>query len=265
MTIYNLPKPKSYHYLNRYYKLIDYYSKINFDGYTETHHILPKSMGGTDDKTNLIVLSARLHFIAHYLLWKSYQNQSMTAAFILMKASNKVQKRYYNSKLYEKAKKEYSKIQSIRMSGENNTFYGKSHTKETREKISIAKQKLLESDWINPHIGMTRSDETKEKIRKSKSGQRHWTNGVVSVKSIECPGEGWRIGRAPSANFKHSPERKAEIKAKMADGKMSWWNNGILNKRQRECPGDGWVRGRLKSSMSEKFLYKKKGSEDPLV
>lgn len=92
MTIYNLPPAKSNHYLNRYIKLITYYCKINFEGYTETHHILPKSMGGTDDKSNLIVLSARLHYIAHWLLYRAYKNQSMSYAFLMLHSSNKNKK-----------------------------------------------------------------------------------------------------------------------------------------------------------------------------
>lgn len=36
--------------------------------YKERHHIIPKCMGGTNDKDNLIDLYAREHFIAHKLL-----------------------------------------------------------------------------------------------------------------------------------------------------------------------------------------------------
>ncbi len=40
------------------------------DCYKETHHILPRSMGGTDDGANLVDLTYREHFLAHWLLTK---------------------------------------------------------------------------------------------------------------------------------------------------------------------------------------------------
>jgi len=36
--------------------------------YTEKHHIIPKCMGGKDDLSNLVKLTAKEHFIAHMLL-----------------------------------------------------------------------------------------------------------------------------------------------------------------------------------------------------
>lgn len=39
-------------------------------GYYEKHHIVPRSEGGSDSKENLVVLTAREHFIAHWLLYK---------------------------------------------------------------------------------------------------------------------------------------------------------------------------------------------------
>lgn len=36
----------------------------------ETHHILPRSLGGTNDSSNLIHLTPREHFFAHLLLFK---------------------------------------------------------------------------------------------------------------------------------------------------------------------------------------------------
>jgi hypothetical protein len=38
--------------------------------YYEKHHIVPRSLGGTDDAINLVCLTAREHFVAHWLLWK---------------------------------------------------------------------------------------------------------------------------------------------------------------------------------------------------
>ena len=46
-------------------------AKLKVDGvYTESHHVFPKSLGGSDDKWNLINLTAKDHFMAHYYLAK---------------------------------------------------------------------------------------------------------------------------------------------------------------------------------------------------
>ena len=38
--------------------------------YHEWHHILPRSMGGVEDSSNYVLLTAREHYIAHWLLTK---------------------------------------------------------------------------------------------------------------------------------------------------------------------------------------------------
>lgn len=62
---------------NKYTKI--YYSIINSaksklrvkgDEYYENHHIKPKSLGGNNDKDNLVLLLPREHFICHLLLTK---------------------------------------------------------------------------------------------------------------------------------------------------------------------------------------------------
>ncbi|QQK88296.1 homing endonuclease [Providencia phage PSTRCR_127] len=47
-------------------------SILNF--YTETHHIIPRCMGGTDSNENLVLLSAKEHIVIHHLLIKIYPN-----------------------------------------------------------------------------------------------------------------------------------------------------------------------------------------------
>jgi hypothetical protein len=39
-------------------------------GYSERHHIIPKCMGGSNNKTNLVDLTGHEHFVAHQLLVK---------------------------------------------------------------------------------------------------------------------------------------------------------------------------------------------------
>lgn len=58
---------------------------------------------------NSVVLTAREHFIAHWLLWKAFPKTTMSTAFILMgrKNSNRL-----NSKSYQSLKEEYSIINS---------------------------------------------------------------------------------------------------------------------------------------------------------
>lgn len=120
-------------------------------GYTETHHIIPRSLGGTDETSNLAVLTAREHYICHLLLPKMLTGESkykMLHAYIMMSG-----RQLYNSKSYAVYKKEYSKLLSEQMSGEGNpmhgvdrkgkknTFYGRTHSQETRDKISLGQKK----------------------------------------------------------------------------------------------------------------------------
>lgn len=42
--------------------------------YYEAHHIIPKSMGGKDEKSNIILLTVAEHVEAHYLLALQYEN-----------------------------------------------------------------------------------------------------------------------------------------------------------------------------------------------
>lgn len=96
------------------------------DGYFEIHHIIPRSLGGNDNVDNLIALTAREHFICHYLLAKIYPKDSfewykMNHAFLMMKASTVAQNRYFNSRLYDAMRKNFSKVMSALQTGINNS------------------------------------------------------------------------------------------------------------------------------------------------
>lgn len=57
-------------YEKHYEKLIERGKSRKLECYKEKHHIVPRCLGGTDEKENLVELTAREHFIAHILLVK---------------------------------------------------------------------------------------------------------------------------------------------------------------------------------------------------
>jgi hypothetical protein len=114
----------------------------SLEGYSERHHIIPRSLGGTDTVDNLVDLTAREHFICHWLLTKMYTGQDkhkMLNALRMLRAENLNQKRYktkITARVYANLKEEYSKMQSKKFSGKGNGFFGKHHTEEVKQRIS---------------------------------------------------------------------------------------------------------------------------------
>lgn len=140
------------------------------DSYTESHHILPESLGGSDTPENITKLTAREHFICHWLLTKIYTegetHWKMLNAIRIMRAANANQQRYSNnitSRVYNKLKEEYSRLQSERFLGENNPFFGKTHSVETKKIISEANSGMKNA---------MKRDDMREKMRQLKTGKK---------------------------------------------------------------------------------------------
>lgn len=73
------------------------------DIFLETHHIIPRACGGSNDKSNLVNLTTREHFIAHVLLTKIYketehEHKMVRAAFLMSRGKKN------NSRVYETIK-----------------------------------------------------------------------------------------------------------------------------------------------------------------
>lgn len=68
-----------------YYNIIGNAQNRFLEGYSEKHHILPKCMGGSNNKNNIAILTAKEHFICHKLLCKIYPlNDKLKYAYWLM-------------------------------------------------------------------------------------------------------------------------------------------------------------------------------------
>jgi hypothetical protein len=93
-------------------------------------------------------------------------------------------KRYSPSgKIYQTIKEQQSKTRSERMKGKNNSFYGKTHSEETKRKLSEnnpAKREDVKAKLRGPRPGYMPhnhfngwSDEVKEKLRNANLGKTH--------------------------------------------------------------------------------------------
>jgi len=67
---------------------------------------------------------------------------------------------------------------------------GKTHSNETKEKMSEAHK------GNTNRLGKTHSEESKRKLSEAKKGIKWWNDGCGNCKMVvECPGNGWRLGR----------------------------------------------------------------------
>jgi transposase-like protein len=92
---------------NKYYKWYKniIIRRINFPVLLgENHHIIPRSMGGNNEKENIIKLTSKEHYICHLCLTKFTEGQDyykMLCAINAMSMKTLKQNFVYSSKLYE--------------------------------------------------------------------------------------------------------------------------------------------------------------------
>jgi len=140
--------------------------------YFETHHIVPKSLGGSDSASNLVKLTAKEHFVAHHLLWKIYRNKEMTHAFMLMCNTKRGGEKFkINAKEYQLLKEDNRKFRSEFMNGRPGNNLGKTLPQEWRDNISKGqKGKPKKKGNPSPFKGKTHTIETKRKISEKRKG-----------------------------------------------------------------------------------------------
>ena len=127
------------------------------DAYYEIHHIIPRCLGGNNENTNLVLLTAREHFICHLILCRLHKNNHKlwyAANAMLMRQSLKISSRQYaeikgNLKHSDETRRKMSESSKGRgkgkkLSDETKAKLREAHknrlpvSEETRKKISDA-------------------------------------------------------------------------------------------------------------------------------
>lgn len=210
--------------------------------YVERHHIIMKSLGGSNNKSNLVTFTARQHYIAHLLLYKHYKQEMLLgkdktpyykalgalSALIQLPAAldeNGIAKRAFKfgSKLFELWKKDLA----IRNSYNNKKRIAdlKQNNPEKFKKycLNISKgcKKHIEE---NGHwwTGKKHSEKTKQKIKANRydghgennsNYNNQWIYNIETFKSkciskdLPIP-DGWSKGRFCKATPEELKQRK---------------------------------------------------------
>ena len=159
--------------------------------YKERHHVIPKCLGGTNDKNNLIDLYAKEHYIAHKLLaLENPSNNGLQFAWWNMCQihGNSEQSRYEPSpEEFEEARKRCALLSSENNTGENHPMFGKHLSDEQkeflREKFTGSKNPKAKKVVCEELIYDTLFDFCKKNELKS-STVSQWLNGKVKMPSV---------------------------------------------------------------------------------
>jgi hypothetical protein len=249
--------------------------------YYEKHHIIPKCIGGNDEKHNLVLLTAREHFLCHWLLCEIFPKEKklIYALHRMCYSKSNSQNRYIpniSSRVYQYLREN--------VTGEMNGMFGKNHKIE-----SIEKQKKTKSERQYDY-----SKVWENKIHHAK--ETIWiSNGIESkmIKKSDTIPNGFILGRGGEIGKIVGEKLKGRVgqnsgKIRITNGKVTilipknsiipngynrgskkykscgnigkiWINDGNVEKciNNNDSIPKGFIKGRL-SSISKKISETKK-------
>lgn len=176
-------------YQKIYYQIIERAKTRQIEGYVEKHHIIPKCLGGFNDKENLVKLTAREHFLCHMLLCEIYPNEPKLkyALYLMNIGKRKYKEANYkiSNRVYERLKLESSKLISNHLKGrklteEHRKIISNYHLGAKRNKVWVDNMKGKRGS--QPNMKILKSEETKQKISKSMIG-KSWSLSQSSLES----------------------------------------------------------------------------------
>ena len=184
-------------YTRLYYMIIERAKSRTISGYTEKHHIIPKSLGGTNDANNLVHLTAKEHYICHMLLVRMTEGEARTKM------------RYA---VYRFANRNPNQKERIKITGRRYQYL--------REQLSLANK-----ERPGPNKGKVMSKEQKQKISQALKGR------ILGPQSEEHKAKLGKWVRTDAHCKAISDARKAQTgkqkRSEETKSKMSAWQKGV--------------------------------------
>jgi hypothetical protein len=221
--------------------------------YYEKHHVVPVSLGGANDKDNLVLLTGKEHFICHLLLCymtESHNKYKMINAVNKMTHSKSGNQQRYTSKSYNLIRSLIAKRNSYLFkdkpkSGDqkkkmSESAMGKKHdSKRIEQRVQINKKLWAEGVFDNRP---RHSDETKEKIKRKRANQvitaEHKKNISLGLKGRKLSEE---------SKKKISNARKMNPKIWIKNPQTREYSIVDISIAEKYL-NDGWVRGKYQKN-----------------
>ena len=130
--------------------------------YYEKHHIIPRCIGGGDDNENLVLLTAKEHFLCHKLLTEIYPSEGKLKHALFFMSYKTIKNRRYiiSQREYERIRIQYIETKDWASMSDN-----------TKKKISLKLKDLYKNKENHPHWNRPRKEDTKCKISQSLTGK----------------------------------------------------------------------------------------------
>lgn len=212
-------------------------SRNSVDGYTEKHHIIPRSMGGSNNKSNLVILTAKEHYIVHWLLFKIHKNKEMAFAWNRMTHGKSSVKRYI-SHTFTHARKTHAEYVSAFLKGKKLTEQhraalsaaksGKTYAEIGRLNSPLKGRKVPEAQKIKSSIAAKErnyrhTDEAKEKMRISKIGEKNPNFGKKTPESVSVKISAALKGRnMPYTRERTKRNKSGVVGVSYSEGRGKW-------------------------------------------
>lgn len=214
-------------------------ARRSFDfSYYESHHILPRCMGGGNEKSNLVKLSAKEHFVAHHLLMKIYpSNKKLAKAFTMMFRNRDCI--LFTQSQYAARKSAYSFSSSMQKKGyvRVKDLEGNSISVTTEEYRS-----RKDVDLVHHNTGKIHDEDYRNKMSELLSGRIPWNAGQ-KIGSTQSHGYAYgqhRIGK----------QHSEDTKRKQSEGLVSFYESNPHHTKGKKqdrkiCPHCGKEGGNL--------------------
>lgn len=157
------------------------------------HHIIPKHMGGSDDPSNLKLVTIEEHALEHKLLWETHRKKEDYIAWQALSGN---------------ITQEEARIEAVKSA---NT--GKKQTDEHKRKRVLSRMKTCPQPTLGKKLGPA-SEERKDKISKANKGNKYALGSKRTEESkkkqseaaknrevLQCPKCGVRMQKANLSRY----------------------------------------------------------------
>lgn len=145
----------------------------------EKHHIIPRSLGGSNLPTNLIKLTLRQHALCHWLLCKmtvGKDRSKMVYAFNRFRTSERLK----STRMYEIARKYFIETNKSQFLGENNPMYGR-----TGKLSPVAKSILFDGKTFHSKSSMVDYVRSNTNIKWYSGILKYYKNGARDLNTMQ--------------------------------------------------------------------------------